>query len=137
MLKRFRAYDADENSAKTAIRTIGESMAIQSEKQNCDINVIVGRFQKTGVLMGRPAVPLPADVFYEVADYRTAMDAVVAGNNAFMSLPAELRKRFANDPQEYLEFCSNPDNLEEMRRLGIAKAAEPPPQPPDSGTPKA
>jgi len=47
-----------------------------------------------------------------------------------MELPAKMRARFHNDPQELLEFISNEENRAEAEKLGlVAKKPETPPAP--------
>lgn len=107
----------------------GEDRTLQSQAEEADINVIVARFIKTGQVPSVRDVP-SAMVFTEVFDFQSAMNAVLAAQNAFSDLPAEVRYRFGNSPQAFLAFCEarNDDgsltNLEEMRKLGIAKLAD-------------
>lgn len=129
MLKKFRGYDTDAESVITGVAITAASKAVQSEKENCDINVIVKRFGVTGVVPGTVR-PLSYENYEDVFDFQSAMNAVRSADETFAALPADLRRRFANNPQLYLEFCSKAENLPEMRRLGMAlpepeKPAEP------------
>lgn len=112
-------YDSDLVSAQTATLNEDADMAVQSEKDSCDINVIVRRFGVTGQLPQNVAVPRYED-FDSVFDFRTAMNAVVAAKESFGELAAEVRERFSNDPQRFLEFCSDPSNVDEMIKFGLA-----------------
>jgi phage internal scaffolding protein len=40
---------------------------------------------------------------------------------SFYRLPSKVRMKFDNDPLDFIDFASNPDNLDEMRELGLAK----------------
>lgn len=114
------AYDADAVSNETGLECKDESMAVQAQKDEADINVIVRRFGVTGHLPVGVKLPTYAD-FEDVFDFQSAMDAVNAANRAFMSLDAELRMRFANDPQRFVAFCSDPANIDELVKLGLAE----------------
>jgi len=93
---------------------------VQSGKDDADIRVIVKRWRKTGELpVVSRRVPLSGD-FTEVSDFRTAVHAVMQAEAAFAGLSADVRKRFGNDPQNYLEFCSDPKNIPEMKKMGLA-----------------
>ena len=46
-----------------------------------------------------------------------------------MEIPAIIRKRFDNDPYQFLEFMENPENIEEARQLGLAPMPEEPEEP--------
>jgi len=96
-----------------------KSRAIQSQKDDADINVIMKRFGRTGLVPQNIRVPLNGD-FQEAGDFRSSMDAIVAAKHSFMAMPAEVRSRFGNDPASFVEFCSDKENLGEMRKLGLA-----------------
>lgn len=128
---KFRSnYDGrgDEVSLDTGLGDFEVTLTQQSQKDETDINNILRQFKVTGLVPQGIAAPTYGD-FSEVVDFRTAMDAVNAAQASFMAMPAETRSRFGNDPQLFLEFCSNPANLDEMRKLGLMdpppKASEP------------
>ncbi|UDN67585.1 internal scaffolding protein [robinz microvirus RP_61] len=110
---------------RVSVGDFGPSLTVQSTKAEADINVIVTRFGLTGMLPQRlDALDLGA--FEGIFDYQTAMNAVVAADRAFLLVPADIRARFANDPQQFSAFCTDPANLDELRRLKLAKPAAPP-----------
>jgi len=41
-----------------------------------------------------------------------------------MELPAETRAFFQNDPFKFVEYCSNPENIEVLREMGLAEPAQ-------------
>lgn len=105
------------------------SLAQQHFKDEVDINFLMERFRVTGQMPVGASVPTFGD-FTGIADYRSALDAVNRARDSFMAYPAELRARFMNDPQRFIEFVSDPANLEECRKLGLAhpSAKQEPPQ---------
>lgn len=111
-------YDRGAASDYFALRCLDPSLAVQSAKEECDINTIVRRFGLTGVLPDNVSVPQYGD-FSAVDDYQSSLNAVVEADREFMRLPAELRKRFGNSPQVLLEFVADKANLEEARSLGL------------------
>lgn len=116
------AYGYDRNAASRAsgVECLDESLAIQSAKEECDINTIVRRFGVTGQLPQGIRAPTYGD-FTEIVDFRGAQDALIAARESFMAMPAEIRKRFHNDAAEFVDFCSDQNNLPEMRKLGLAE----------------
>lgn len=102
------------------------SLAKQSFAAECDINNILKKFEKTGMIEHVKEHHGHYGDFIGAPDYLTAMNAIVEAQEAFDSLPAKVRKRFANDPKEFLEFVQDPDNREEMQKLGLL---EPPQEP--------
>lgn len=109
-------FDADTNPSRTQ----------QHMAAACDINNIMSRYEKTGVIEhGNRARPEYG--FVPAVDFREAVEIIKNGETRFAELPAALRRRFNDSPVEFLDFVSDPANLDEMRSLGLAK--------PESGTP--
>ena len=107
-------------SEATGLRCDDPSLTQQSQAEDADINVLVRRFGLTGQMPESVRLPVYMD-FDEVFDFATAQRAVLAARQQFMQIPADVRSRFDNDPQKFLEFCTNVENLPEMRKLGLAK----------------
>lgn len=122
VLRAFNGYDTDQASLETGVLCEDPSLAQQHQREEADINTIVRRFGISGVLPQARVLPTFED-FDEIFDFRTAQDAILAANAAFKAYPADLRFRFQNDPQKFVEFCSDPANLPELRRLGLAPEA--------------
>lgn len=102
--------------------TIGPSLTHQANARECDINNIMKKYEKTGVLEHRNKFEGQYGDFTDLPqDYHASMNAVLAAGEMFMSLPAKTRVRFANDPGVFLDFVSNPENKEEMEKLGLTK----------------
>lgn len=95
-----------------------KSLAQQQFRDEVDINVMLERFGVTGQMPSGVRLPQYGD-FTQVADFRSGLHTVMAARDEFMKLPAKLRNRFENDPQQFLEFCTNPDNKDEINRLGL------------------
>lgn len=143
-------YDMDEASRESALECIQvdqegyDGKTQQHFKEESDINTIVNHFIKHGQLPENHRIPEYID--YEgVFDFQSAMNTMMAAEKSFMELPAKLRANFNNSPQEYLEFCTNPANVDEMHKLGLlrpdykkpeppAPAPAPAPQPAPAGT---
>lgn len=133
----FTGYNADPNEISSASAVVFEdaSLTKQSFKDECDINTIVRNFGLTGQLpVSNNVAPQYGD-FTDVVDYRTALDAVIQANDSFMSLPAEVRKRFGNDPADFVDFCSDPNNRDELIKLGLVVPTASPPSGDASSTP--
>lgn len=120
-------YDMDEASNEAGLACPPEeSKTQQSFKEECDINEIVRRFGLTGELPDDFRPPMVGD-FTEVMDYKSALNAVIAADEAFMQMPGELRARFDNDPQKLLVFLEDGKNRDEAVKLGLLNPAAPPP----------
>lgn len=97
-----------------------EPMTEQHHKDEVDINRVLAKADKTGLLTHVQKAKAMYGDFTEVNEYQTSLNLVNKAQGAFMDLPSKIRKRFNHDPGEFLEFVTNPANLEEMAELGLA-----------------
>lgn len=118
-VKNWLNYDKKAASLETGLACLDKSLAVQGQKDEADINTIVRNFGVTGRLPEAIRIPTYGD-FDGVSDYREAIEAVRAAEESFGKLPSELRAKLQNDPQKFLEYCADPGNVEEMRKLGLA-----------------
>lgn len=93
----------------------------QADKDSCDINKILSRFEKTGQLPAMIAKEPRWGDFATVPDFMEAHELVQKAHEQFEALDSSVRKRFHHDPMEMLAFCQDPANADEMVRLGLAK----------------
>lgn len=111
-------YDTMEASDASALTCEDPSLAQQHAKEETDINTIVRRFGLTGELPNGVRAPQYGD-FTDAVDYHTAMNAVIAADQAFMQMPAHIRTRFNNDAGAFVDFCSDEKNKDEAKALGL------------------
>lgn len=104
------------------------SLTKQAEAAACDINKIMAKYEKSGLILHlNQNEAMYADVS-SVPDYQGALAIVQKADEMFGSLPAEIRARFENDPAKYLSFVADPANKELMQTMGmIAKVPDAPP----------
>lgn len=109
----------------------GPGRTQQHFREECDINTIVERFGLTGHVPQVLRLPEYGD-YTGIFDFQSAMNAINEAQKTFMSLPAKIRSRFENDPQQLLDFVSDPENTEEAIALGLATkpVTDDPTQPP-------
>lgn len=107
---------------------VSETSATKQEfKDECDINSIMRRYITQGVLPSNVKVGRYGD-FTGVGDYQECLATLEDARSQFMALPSATRKRFGNDPAQFLAFVSDKNNLEEARKLGLLREeAVPPP----------
>lgn len=122
-------YDSDKLSESTSFISDNPTMTQQHFKDDCDVNVIVNRFLKTGQFPPVDPKAMYGDFLDAPESYRDALDQVIAAEEQFMELPAKVRERFQNDPAELLDFLADPKNKEEAINLGLLEKAPPAPSP--------
>lgn len=107
------------------------SLTKQSLSADANINNIVSKYHKTGVL-GNPNFtsniqPMFVDLT-TAPSFQEAHNRIAAAQSAFESLPSDLRAKFDNDPQKLLDFYQNDANLEECYELGLKVRPVPEPK---------
>lgn len=118
-------FDAIGHSADAGVDcSEDESPTVQASKDECDINVIVNKYLRTGEMPGvRQGVY--ADIS-EMVDLRDAIHMVNDAQQSFMELPANVREFFRNDPTALVEFAADPRNRDKAIELGLIDVAEEP-----------
>jgi phage internal scaffolding protein len=111
-------YDKDAASNESGLACEEPSLAQQHHKDECDINNILRQFNITGLLPESPLSPRYGD-FTGISDYHTAMNRVIAVQDEFELLPAQIRARFNNDPAELIQFLDDGNNRSEAVELGL------------------
>lgn len=99
--------------------------ARQSFKDECDINNIMKKYQVTGVI---DWVAKYEGSYSDLTgyDFMESQLIVAKASEMFADLPSSVRKRFQNDPGEFLEFMSDESNSEEAIKLGLATRRQEP-----------
>jgi len=126
-------YDADYASETTGQLNEEPSVTQQQFKEECDINTIARNFGVTGHIPLPVYMPTYGD-FTDVGDFQSALHAIQRAEASFMAMPSEVRARFENSPQKFLDFTSDVRNADEARALGLFRDAAPAPIPQPSST---
>lgn len=98
------------------------SLTVQSERDETDINLIVERYQATGLLPVTNATPQWGVDVTDAPTYQEAVQVVIDAERMFMSLDAKMRKQFDNDPAQFLAFVDDPANGDELIKMGLREA---------------
>lgn len=108
--------------------SVNPSRTKQSEAEACDINNIMARYQRTGVIdhvskWGPQYGDVPS------VEFKEAMDIIKFGEAMYAELPSAVRDRF-NDPAEFLAWVQDPANAEALEKAGLTGAVpQPSPEP--------
>lgn len=104
-----RVYTVNEEPSKTD----------QSFKDEVNVNNIISKFNKTGQISHLAKKQGMYADLSTIEDLHTSLTQVVQAQEAFDSLPAELRRRFGNSPVEMVNFLQDPANDQEAVKLGL------------------
>jgi len=135
----------DNGSISLSLKCKDKSKTMQEFKDEVNINNIMSRYKKTGVVSHIMKDQPMFDDVSETMSYREALQLQITASENFIKLPAKVRARFRNDPAYLMDFLNNSNNYDEAVNLGLvdpkkpAPAQEPPKAPiePVSQEPKA
>jgi len=105
---------------RVRVEIVGESLAKQSMRDECDINQIMAKYQKTGAVshLNKHGADYG---FASGEDFSESMRVITAAQGMFDDLPSSVRTRFGNDPALFLDFVQDEENVDEMVKLGLAE----------------
>lgn len=102
------------------------SLTKQSHAEECDIHNILNTHASRGTLRELIAQGAVASDGRRYGDFsnpltlQEAYNTVFHAEDQFMGLPATVRDEFQNDPVKFLQFTSDPKNIDRMVELGLA-----------------
>lgn len=117
----------DTSVRQKVVVVCGPSRTKQSFREKVNVNSIVARYNKTGMVDHVSSkTPFYGDVS-NIASYQEALAVVASANDLFNAMDSRVRERFANDPLRMIQFLQDPSNLDEAIKLGmVAKRPEEP-----------
>lgn len=115
-MARPKVRDAFKRDRVQAYKVPGDSMTEQHHARACDVNTIMAKYLKSGVIDHiKQYEPQFGDV--SNLDFKTSMDQVAAVKSEFHNLPAFVRDHYKQDPGAYLDAVSTEEGIEELRKL--------------------
>lgn len=115
-------YTSFNRPPRVASHAGGKSMTQQQFAQECDINYIVKRAQRTGTI---PALPTQEMLFGTLSEdtFKQRMDQMAEIKSYFECLPSEIRLHYHNSVNEFIALMNTEEGIEEGRKLGIISPA--------------
>jgi Chlamydia-phage Chp2 scaffold (Chlamy_scaf). len=99
---------------------------VQSEKDRTEINNVIRRYNKTGLIDHVAKGRAMYGDFTEINEYQENLNMIMKAEASFAALPSEIRKKFDNDPGQFFEFATNPENEQKLVEMGLAHVKTPP-----------
>jgi len=116
-----------DGSIKVSTFNHEPSRTQQQFKDQVDVNKIMSKFKKTGVINHLNSKSGVYSDLHEIPDLASALNTVAKAQTAFMELPSELRKKFGNDPENLIKYLQDDKNIAESVELGLRIATKPEP----------
>lgn len=119
----MKIRSAYSKKTRNTFNTEGESVTQQHFAKEADIHNIIKAYDRTGLIANVNRGVAQYGDYSEINEYRESLDFVNQAKENFAALPSEIREKFANNPGDFFEFASNPENVDEMIKLGLAEPA--------------
>lgn len=97
----------------------GEDPAQQHFREEVNINNIIAKYNKTGLITHVSKTRKRFGEFKDFADLLPDLDRVTKAHQAFDDLPATIRNEFGNSIEGFFKFIQNPANNEQCVKWGI------------------
>lgn len=115
---------------RVKFETVGPSKTKQSFKEESEINTIMAKYERTGIVEHRNEYEGDYGNFLDgLPDYHAVMNEVRRVQDMFGELPSGIRAQFKNDAGEFLDFVQDPANDEALVEMGLKR----PPAPQEEG----
>lgn len=115
-------YDGDFSTKINRDTDKGRSKTAQSFAKEANINTIISKYRKTGILVD-PVTAVARTPFYgdftSSDDYFALQSKLTLVKEDFERLPGAIRSRFHQNVGEMLDFVANPANLKEACEMGL------------------
>ena len=137
-MKKMQFYSPYANPKTVEpFHTVGDSMTQQQFAEDSEINNIIRSYDRNGVIEHiNRGNAIYAD-FSGITDFSDALEQIREAQDEFQNIPSEIREKFQNDAGQFFKFASNPDNIGELRELGLAEPIRPEAMPSEPAIPEA
>jgi len=106
--------------------TTGESLTQIHLQDESNILNIIKKHDTQGIINNVQKGVARYGDFSKDVDYKESLNLIADAKESFMQLPSDIRKEFNNDPAQFFDFATNPDNESDMAKMGLIKSANPP-----------
>lgn len=101
----------------------------KDQAPHLNVNNIVKRYNDATMLpLARAAFGQYRDVV-DAPSYEAGLNIVANANEMFAQLPSDVRKRFGNNPAEFLRAYDDPEQKAYLQKLGVLPPEAPTPTP--------
>lgn len=103
-----------------------KTLTEQNHKERVQIQNILHRFTKTGMLTHVNSLQGTYEDFPTALDFQTMQNIIANAKSMFESIPAQIRAKFKNDPAVFLEAVHDPSMRENLLEMGFSEDHLPP-----------
>ena len=96
------------------------SLAKQHFRDECDINNIMRKFEKSGLVDHINTHQGQYGDFIGYPEYHEAQNQIKLADEMFATIPSKIRAKFGNSPEAFLTYVQDPANEGELVKMGLA-----------------
>lgn len=93
----------------------------QEFKDECDINILMAHYERNAVMPPQNGKTPQYFDASNVPDFRESLDIAREAQEAFMRVPAHVRKELDNDVYKFVEYAQDEKNIDQLRKWGLAE----------------
>ena len=116
--------------------TVGDSMTQQHFAEESEINNILRSHDRNGIIDHINKGKEIYGDFSNITDFSDALEQINEAKKEFITIPSSIREKFQNDAGQFFKFASNPDNLSELQKMGLANPQQSEAMPSDTAIPQ-
>lgn len=115
-----------ENRRDTRVFFPNPTLTEQHHIEYTAIKNIMARYEHSGVIDHVNKHQGTYGDYINAPDFQEAQIAIAQAKEMFLSVPAQIRADFQNDPGAFIDFMQNPENREKIQAYGLTTSHLPP-----------
>ena len=121
-MKKPKIYSCYEPCHTTKLEQ-GELITEQNTKDDADINLVLQRYDRDGVITHTSTRKGTYDDIPSI-DFQQAQEIIANANSMFEQFPAHVRAEFDNSPEKFLKAAEDPSKKDLFVELGLSKGLD-------------
>jgi phage internal scaffolding protein len=115
--------------------TTGESLTQQHFAEETEINNILRSHDRNGIIQHIHKGNAIYGDFSNITDFSDALDQIREAQEEFLNIPSKIREQFQNDAGQFFKFASDPSNMDQLVKMGLANPNDSVAMPTDDAIP--
>ena len=111
-------YSYFKRPPRRSVKFDRPTMTEQDHHEETDIGEMIARMAR-GIQPAMNTNPPIYGDFTDFGDYRDMIERKREADEAFLTIPHDVRSKFDNNPAKLYEFLANPANVDEAKKLGF------------------
>lgn len=110
---------SSKNRKRLTAPTSDKKYTVGYLSKQCNINEILKNRSMSEIMSEAAYANMTYLDISSLPSYQDALNIVIDADEKFLQLPSSVREKFGNNPQRFLDFVSDKNNISEMKELGL------------------